>query len=47
MGDLATLLAWYNVPKEKLKKAQMVAWWKRIYINHVPPPTFAKWSADN
>jgi hypothetical protein len=47
VGDLGTLLAWYNVPKEKMKKAQMVAWWKGIRINHEPPPTFERWTADD
>jgi hypothetical protein len=41
--ELIALLAWYNIPKEKMKKSQMVAKWKEIRLNHVPPPTFEKW----
>jgi len=41
--DLATLLAWYNIPKEKMKKSDMVTRWKEIRNNHVPPPTFERW----
>jgi hypothetical protein len=41
--ELTALLAWYNIPKEKMKKSQMVAKWKEIHLNHVPPPTFEKW----
>ena len=48
VGDLTMLLSWYSAPKEKrMKNAQMVDWWKRISINHVPPPTSANWTADN
>ena len=48
VADFNVLLAWYDVPKEnKMKKAQMVAWWKEIRINHVPPPSFEKWTADD
>jgi len=41
--DLTTLLAWYNIPKEKMKKSDMIARWKEIRRNHVPPPIFEKW----
>ena len=41
--DLTTLLAWYNIPKEKMKKSDMVTRWKEIRNNHVPPPTFERW----
>ncbi len=41
--DLTALLAWYNIPKEKMNKSQMVAKWKEIRLNHVPPPIFEKW----
>jgi hypothetical protein len=41
--ELTALLAWYNIPKEKMKKSEMVAKWKEIRLNHVPPPTFQKW----
>ena len=41
--SLATLLAWYNIPKEKMKKSDMVTRWKEIRNNHVPPPTFERW----
>ena len=41
--DLTTLLAWYNIPKEKMKKSDMVTRWKDIRNNHVPPPTFERW----
>ena len=41
--DLTALLAWYNIPKEKMNKPQMVAKWKEIRLNHVPPPIFEKW----
>ena len=47
VADFNALLVWYNVPKEKMKKAQMVAWWKAIRIDHVPPPSFEKWTADD
>jgi hypothetical protein len=31
VADFYALLAWYDVPKEnKMKKTQMVAWWKEI-----------------
>ena len=43
MQDLSTLLAWYNIPKEKMKKSDMVTRWKEIRNNHVPPPTFERW----
>jgi len=42
--ELAVLLAWYNIPKEKMKKPQMVAKWKEIRLNHVPPPVFERWN---
>ena len=29
--------------QEKMNKSQMVAKWKVIRLNHVPPPTFEKW----
>ena len=41
--ELTAFLAWYNISKEKMKKSEMVAKWKEIRINHVPPPTFEKW----
>ena len=41
--DLTTLLAWYKIPKEKMKKSDMVSQWKKIRNNHVPPPTFERW----
>jgi hypothetical protein len=41
--DLTTLLAWYNIPKEKMKKFDMVTRLKDIRNNHVPPPTFERW----
>ncbi len=41
--DLTALLAWYNIPKERMNKPQMVAKWKEIRLNHVPPPIFEKW----
>ena len=41
--DLTTLLAWYNIPKDKMKKSDMVTRWKDIRNNHVPPPTFERW----
>ena len=41
--DLTTLLAWYNIPKQKMKKSDMVTRWKEIRNNHVPPPTFERW----
>ncbi len=41
--DLTALLAWYNIPKEKMNKPQMIAKWKEIRLNHVPPPIFEKW----
>ena len=41
--ELTALLAWYKILKEKMKKSQMVAKWKEIRLNHVPPPTFEKW----
>ena len=44
MIEMAALLAWYNIPKEKMKKPQMVAKWKEIRLNHVPPPVFEKWN---
>jgi hypothetical protein len=40
--ELTALLAWYNIPKEKMKEPQMVVKWKEIGLNHVPPPTFEK-----
>ena len=43
--DMAALLAWYNIPREKMKKQQMVAKWKEIRHNHVHPPVFDKWNA--
>ncbi len=42
--EMVALLAWYNIPKEKMKKPQMVAKWKEIRLNHVPPPVFEKWN---
>ncbi len=47
MSDLGALLAWYSVPKDKMKRAQTIAWWKGISINHVPPPAFEKWTAND
>ena len=41
--ELTALLAWYNIPKEKMKKSQMVAKWKEIRLIHVPSPIFEKW----
>ena len=41
--ELTALLAWYNILKEKMKKSEMVAKWKEMRLNHVPPPTFQKW----
>lgn len=43
VSELTALLAWYNIPKEKMNKSQMVAKWKEIRLNHVPPPIFEKW----
>ena len=43
VSELTALLAWYNIPKEKMNKSQMVAKWKEIRLNHVPPPMFEKW----
>ncbi len=45
--DLSALLAWYNIKKEKMKKQEMVALWKYICINHVPPPTFERWTPQD
>ena len=42
--DLTTLLAWYEIPREKMKKADMVARWKEIRVNHTPPPIIERWS---
>ncbi len=41
--NLTTLLAWYNIPKDKMKKADIIARWKEIHINHIPPPTIERW----
>ena len=41
--ELTALLAWYNISKEKMKKSKVVAKWKEIRLNNVPPPTFEKW----
>ncbi len=43
VSELTALLAWYTIPKEKMNKPQMVAKWKEIRLNHVPPPIFEKW----
>ena len=45
--ELTTLLAWYNIPKEKMKKSDMIARWKEIRNNHVPPPTFERWTPQD
>ena len=45
--DLTALLAWHKIPKEKLKMSDMVAWWKEICNNHVPPPKFERWTSQD
>ena len=42
--EMAALLVWYNIPREKMKKQQMVAKWKEIRHNHLTPPVFDKWN---
>ena len=44
---LTALLAWYKIPKEKLKKSDIVARWKEIRNNHVPPPKFERWTSKD
>ncbi len=31
--ELDMLLHWYDIPKEKMKKADKVAWWRERYVN--------------
>jgi hypothetical protein len=42
--DLTTLLAWYDIPKDKMKKTDIIAQWKEIRVNHIPPPTIERWN---
>jgi hypothetical protein len=45
--ELDMLLLWYDVPKEKTKKAEKVARWREIHANNMAPPLLVQWMADD
>jgi hypothetical protein len=45
--DLKALLAWYNIKKDKMKKPEMVAKWKEIRCNNIPPPMIERWTQQD
>ncbi len=47
MKDLDTLLQWYDIPKEKMKKADKVAKRKELRASNKPPPVLVGWTAED
>ena len=45
--DLDTLLQWYDIPKEKMKKADKVAKWRELRASNTPPPVLVGWTAED
>jgi hypothetical protein len=45
--DLDLLLQWYDVPKEKMKKADKVAKWREIRASNTPPPVLVGWTEED
>jgi hypothetical protein len=45
--DLDLLLQWYDVPKEKMKKADKVAKWREIRTSNTPPPVLVEWTGED
>jgi hypothetical protein len=44
--DLDTLLQWYDIPKEKMKKADKVVKWRELRASNTPPPVLVWWTAE-
>ena len=45
--ELDTLLQWYDIPKEKMKKADKVARWREIPVNNTGPPELVGWTTED
>jgi hypothetical protein len=46
--ELDTLLQWYDIPKEKMKrKADKVARWRETRANNTAPPVLVGWSTED
>jgi hypothetical protein len=47
MKELDTLLQWYDISKEKMKKADKVARWREILANNTAPPELVGWTTED
>jgi hypothetical protein len=45
--DLDLLLQWYDIPKEKMKKADKDAKWREIRTSNTPPPVLVEWTEED
>ena len=45
--DRDLLLQWYDVPKEKMKKADKVAKWREIRASNTPPSVLVGWTEED
>ena len=45
--ELDTLLQWYDILKEKMKKADKVVWWREIRTNNTVPPELVGWTTED
>jgi hypothetical protein len=45
--ELDTLLQWYDILKEKMKKADKVVRWREIRTNNTVPPELVGWTTED